>query len=144
MWGRGGRVVRVALRAVVGPAMGILEIDRTGFSASPGAKGYFFCPKMGICGDNVRKYMYAIVHLLIITTTVYVQHPWPFLRLSHDFRTHKACAQEILRSAWPFPKEHVFVGMFFIKELTADRRLFKVSHYPLATIIDNLGRCSGC
>jgi len=37
VWGRGGRVVRVALRAVVGPAMGILKIDRTGFSASPGA-----------------------------------------------------------------------------------------------------------
>ena len=83
MWGRGGRVVRVALRAIVGPAMGILKIDRTGFSASPGAKGYFFCPKMGIRGNNVRKYMYVIVHLLIMTTTVYVQHPWPFLRLSN-------------------------------------------------------------
>jgi hypothetical protein len=55
--------------------MGILKIDRTGYSASPGAKGYFFCPKMGICSDNVRKYMYAIVHLRVITTTVYVQHP---------------------------------------------------------------------
>ena len=98
MWGRGGRVVRVALRAVVGPAMGILEIDRTGFSASPGAKGYFFCPKMGICSDNVRKYMYAIVHLRIITTTVYVQHPWPYVRLSHDSQTDKARAQEVHRS----------------------------------------------
>ena len=63
MWGRGGRVVRVALRAIVGPAMGILKIDRTGFSASPGAKGYFFCPKMGINGNNVRKYTYIVVHL---------------------------------------------------------------------------------
>ena len=75
MWGRGGRVVRVALRAADDAAMGILKIDRTGFSAPPGAQGYVFCPKMGICGNNVRKYMYAIVHLLFITTTVYVQHP---------------------------------------------------------------------
>jgi hypothetical protein len=75
VWGRGGRVLRVALRAVADAAKGIPRIDLTGYSASPGAKGYFFCPKMGICGDNVRKYMYVIVHLLIITTTVYVQHP---------------------------------------------------------------------
>ena len=58
------RVVRVALRAAVDAARGIPRIDRTGFFASPGARGYIFCPKMGICGTNVRKYTYSIVHLL--------------------------------------------------------------------------------
>ena len=75
MWGRGRQVVRAALRATGDAAKGILKIDRNGFAAPPGMKGYVFCPKMGICGNNVRKYMYAIVHLLFITTTVYVQHP---------------------------------------------------------------------
>ena len=98
MWGRGGRVVRVALRAVVGPAMGILKIDRSGFAASPGAKGYIFCPKMGISGNNVRQCTYVTVHLSNITTPVYVQHPWPYVRLSHDSQTDKARAQEVHRS----------------------------------------------
>ena len=57
------RVLTIALRAVADAAMGILKIDRTGFVATPGAKGYVFCPKMGISDTNVRKYTYVIVHL---------------------------------------------------------------------------------
>ena len=66
--------------------------------------------------------MYVNVHTLlyiycIITTTVYVQHPWPYVRLSPDLQTDTAGVQELLRSAWLFLKEHVFhrrvfTGMF--------------------------------
>jgi hypothetical protein len=42
--------------------------------------------------------MYVIVHLFVITTTVYVQHSWPFLRPGHDLRTQEVRAQKTLRS----------------------------------------------
>jgi hypothetical protein len=64
VWERATRVARVALRAVADAAKGILQIDLTGFVASPGARGGIFCPKMGIRGTNVRYYMYVIVPLL--------------------------------------------------------------------------------